>query len=186
MNYTQESVLNTSDKTTLTMIFNDTISFLKHISVPKAISYLRCIPDQCQMHYVSLENRKKRNEHSKKYHPIKPKRGEIYNAYITEGVGSELCGNHLVIIIQNKKGNIYSDKVNVLPIEGNGNNINSNYQLRLSSSDLQDGFLSKDPSRIILTDITTIDKARLGRRIGQLKPEYLLEIGKCLKAQLEI
>lgn len=33
-------------------------------------------------------------------------------------IGSELCGNHLVVIIQNKKANIYGEKVNVLPIEG--------------------------------------------------------------------
>lgn len=35
-------------------------------------------------------------------HPIIPTRGEIYNAIITEGVGKELAGNHLVIIIQNE------------------------------------------------------------------------------------
>ena len=59
--------------------------------------------------------------------------------FITEGVGSELCGNHLVVIIQNKKANIYSEKVNVLPIEGDGTKINPNYQVRLSSAELADG-----------------------------------------------
>ncbi len=71
------------------------------------------------MHHNSLENRKVRDVHPKNFHPVKPQRGEIYNAFITEGVGSELCGNHLVVVVQNKKGNIYSEKVNLLPIEGN-------------------------------------------------------------------
>ncbi len=102
--------------------------------------------------------------------------GEIYNAFITEGVGSELCGNHLVVIIQNEKANIYSEKVNILPIEGDGTKINPNYQIRLSSAELADGKLDKEPSRIIVTDITTIDKARLGRWIGRLTPECIATI----------
>ena len=106
--------------------------------------------------------------------------------FITEGVGSELCGNHLVVIIQNKKANIYSEKVNVLPIEGDGTKINPNYQVRLSSAELTDGKLDKEPSRIIVTDITTIDKARLGRRIGRLTPECLAAVEKLLKNHLEL
>ena len=106
--------------------------------------------------------------------------------FITEGVGSELCGNHLVVIIQNKKANIYSEKVNVLPIEGDGTKINPNYQVRLSSAELADGKLDKEPSRIIVTDITTIDKARLGRRIGRLTPECLAAVEKLLKNHLEL
>lgn len=107
---------------------------------------------------------------------MKPQRGEIYNAFITEGVGSELYGNHLVIIVQNKKGNIYSEKVNVLPIEGDGTKINPNYQVRLSSDNIIGCKLDKDPSRIIITDIMTLDKTRLGRKIGRLKPDYISTI----------
>ena len=61
-------------------------------------------------------------------------------------MGSELCGNHLVVIIQNKKANIYSEKVNVLPIEGDGTKINPNYQVRLSSAELADGKLKLECS----------------------------------------
>ena len=124
--------------------------------------------------------------HPQKFHPVKPQRGEIYNAFITEGVGSELCGNHPVVIIQNKKANIYSEKINVLPIEGNGTKINPNYQVQLTNEDLADGSLDKDPSRIIVTDITTIDKARLGRKIGTLSPDCLAAVEKLLKKHLEL
>ena len=87
---------------------------------------------------------------------------------------------------QNKKANIYSEKVNILPIEGDGTKINPNYQIRLSSAELADGKLDKEPSRIIVTDITTIDKARLGRWIGRLTPECIATIEKLLKNHLEL
>jgi len=61
-----------------------------------------------------------------------------------------------------------------------------NYQVRLSSAELADGKLDKEPSRIIVTDITTIDKARLGRRIGRLTPECLAAVEKLLKNHLEL
>ena len=54
-------------------------------------------------------------------HPVILTRGEIYNAYITEGVGKELTGNYLAVIIQSRNSNMYSDKVTVVPIEGDGN-----------------------------------------------------------------
>lgn len=186
MDYNSLNNLNDSDKASLTSVFQNILASLKHISVNKVISYLRYIPDQCRMHHNSVENRKLRSSHTQKYHPVKPCRGEIYNAFITEGVGSELCGNHLVVIVQNKKANIYSEKVNILPIEGDGTKINPNYQVRLSSSDLADGRLDKEPSRIIITDITTIDKARLGRRIGCLTSECLASVDKLLKRHLEL
>lgn len=81
---------------------------------------------------------------------------------------------------------MYSEKVNVLPIEGDGTKINSNYQVQLTSKDLVDGKLDKEPSRIIVTDITTIDKARLGRKIGCLTSECLASVDKLLKRHLEL
>ena len=186
MEYNTLANLNDNDKSSLTTVFQGILLHLKHLSVTKAVTYLRHIPEQCRMHHNSLENRKLRDSHPKRFHPVKPQRGEIYNAFITEGIGSELCGNHLVVIIQNKKGNIYGEKVNVLPIEGDGTKINPNYQVRLSSTDLAFGSLAKDPSRIIVTDITTIDKSRLGRKIGCLSPNCLATVDKLLKKHLEL
>jgi len=186
MDYNSLNNLNDNDKSALGMTFQGILSSIKHISVTKALAYLRCIPEQCRMHYNSLKNREARNAHPQKVHPIKPQRGDVYNAYITEGVGSELSGNHLVLIVQNKKGNIYNEKVNVLPIEGNGKYVNPNYQVRLSSSDLAYGMLDKDPSRIIIADIMTIDKIRLGKKIGRLTKERLEEVDALLKIHLEL
>lgn len=186
MDYNKESSLNTNDTSTLTATFNGLLGTIKHISVGKASRYIQALPLICRLHYNSLENRRIKNNDPKKLHPIIPQRGEIYNAYITEGVGSELCNNHLVLIVQNQKGNMYGEKVNILPIEGDGTRINPNYQVKLTNNDMEIGHLDKDPSRIIITDITTIDKARLDRRIGKIKTECMTNVEKLLKQQLAL
>ena len=104
-------------------------------------------------------------------HPIIPTRRKIYNTFITEGVERELTGNHLVVILQNQNSNMYSDKVTVVPIEGDWNKIKPSYQTKLTNKDLYSRKLDKDPSRIIFADIMTIDKSKLGRKIGILKDE---------------
>ena len=119
-------------------------------------------------------------------HPIIPTRGEIYNAFITEGVGKELSGNHLVVVIQNEKSNIYSDKVTVVPIEGDGNVIKKAYQVKLTNKDLDYGKIDKDPSRIIFADIMSIDKARLGRKIGALSKEKMNRLDLLIKKHLDL
>lgn len=186
MDYNSETNLNTNDQTTLSAVFTGLLSTLKHISVNKATKYIQCLPLICRLHYNSLENRRAKNLDPKKFHPIKPQRGEIYNAYITEGIGSELCNNHLVLIVQNQKGNLYGEKVNILPIEGDGNKINPKYQVKLTNADLENGHLDKDPSRIIVTDITTLDKARLDRRIGKVNTNCITQVDKLLKQQLSL
>lgn len=186
MDYNSLKGINDKDKLTITSMFTGILASLKHISTTKIILIIRCIPDICRLHHSSCKNRKLRNSNSNKYHPVKPYRGEIFNAIITEGIGNELSGNHLVVIVQNKKGNIYSEKVNVLPIEGDGNKINPNYQIKLCNDNLESGYLDKDPSRIIVTDIMTLDKARLDRKIGKIKNDYMLKINAMLKSQLEI
>ncbi|KNZ69846.1 transcriptional modulator of MazE/toxin MazF [Thermincola ferriacetica] len=166
--------------------FKDIIKDFKPHYFLKTLAIIKHLPDICKLHYQSLENRKARSEHQLSYHPVRPLRGEIFNAIINENIGSELCGNHLVIIISNDTGNIYSEKVNVLPIEGDGTKINPKYQMRLSNSDLESGHLDKDPSRIIFTDIMTIDKARLDIKIGKIKHEKMKEINSKLRKQLHI
>lgn len=150
----------------------------------KIIQFLSEIPLLCRLNNNAAENRKSQQLEEHKYHPVSIQRGEVIMALITEGVGAELCGQHLVVIIQNKKANIYSSKVNVLPIEGDGLKINPAYQMSLCSSDLITGSLDKNPSRIIMTDILTLDKSRLARKIGVIKPEKMAEIDKRLKIQL--
>ena len=73
-----------------------------------------------------------------------------------------------------------------MPIEGDGNKVNPHYQIKLTNADLEEGMLDKDPSRIIFTDIMTLDKARLDRRIGKLNPTKIEEVNRYLVAHLDL
>lgn len=119
-------------------------------------------------------------------HPIRPSRGDIFMANITTNGGNELSSPHPVIVISNNKGNKYTSKVIVVAIEGDGSKINSAYQMPLSNTDLLQGRLDKDPSRIILSEILTIDKTRLAQKIGIIKPDVLNAITFGISKQLSI
>ena len=168
-------------------MFNGILSNIKNTSMRKMTDIIKDIPSICKMHYISYEHSQLKRNSYNKTHPIVPIKGEIYSAFITVGVGKELCGMHPVVIMQNQSQNIHADKVNVLPIEGDGNKINPKYQVPITSDDLEsDAFLAKDPSRVIISDILTIDKARLGIKIGRLKEEKIQELNKKLKIQLDL
>ena len=187
MGYNNLKDLEDSNKHTLSSMFVGILSNIKNTSFRKMSAIIKDIPAICRMSYESYENSVLRKMSYNKVHPIVPVRGEIYNAFITEGVGRELCGNHPVLIVQNQRQNIHAEKVNVLPIEGDGNKINPKYQVQITSADMEnDIVLSKDPSRVIVSDIMTIDKARLGTKIGKLKQSKMDIINETLKMQLDL
>lgn len=186
MSYNELKNLDENNKSTLQSMFGGILNRLKNISYRKSSALIKDFPLVCELSYLSYENSKKKKISSSKMYPIIPTRGEIYNAYITEGVGKELTGNHLVVIIQNRNSNMYSDKVTVVPIEGDGNTIKKAYQTKLTNEDLETGKIDKDPSRIIYADIMSIDKARLGRRIGKLAESKMKQLDILLKKHLSL
>ena len=186
MNYKDLKDLEDNNKSTLLSMFNGILANIKNISFRKSSSIIKDFPSICELSYKSYEYIERKKASNSNMHPIVPTRGEIYNALITEGVGRELSGNHLVIVIQNQNSNLYSDKVVVVPIEGDGNKIKSSYQLKLTNDDLYSGNLDKDPSRIIFSDVMTLDKARLGRKIGSLKSEKMERLSFLIKKYLSL
>ena len=186
MNYKDLKDMDDNNKTTLSSMFSGILNNLKNISFRKSSSLIKDFPNICELSYKSHEYTEIKKASNSNMHPIIPTRGEIYNAIITEGVGKELAGNHLVIIIQNENSNIYSDKVTVVPIEGDGNKIKKNYQMKLLNKDLSQGILDKDPSRIIYADIMSIDKSRLARKIGCLRKEKMEQLSLKLRKHLSL
>ena len=177
MNYNNLKSLDANNKSTLQSMFGGILNRIKNISYRKSSALIKDFPSVCELSYLSHENSERKKLSSSRMHPIIPTRGEIYNAFITEGVGKELAGNHLVVIIQNRNSNMYSDKVTVVPIEGDGNIIKKSYQTKLTN---------KDPSRIIYADIMSIDKARLGRKIGKLSLLKMNQLDTLLKKHLSL
>ena len=165
---------------------NDVTQTISNVNIDKIIACIKQIPKICEIDIKSDANKQLRDSHPKHYHPIKVFKGEIYNAQITQNAGSELSDNHLVVIIQGFSSNVYGEKITILPIEGDGNKVNPHYQIKLTNADLEEGMLDKDPSRIIFTDIMTLDKARLDRRIGKLNPTKIEEVNRYLVAHLDL
>ncbi len=187
MNYNNLKDLEENNKSVLLSMFSGILSNVKNTSLRKISDIIRDIPSICKMNYISYEYSLSKNNTYNKIHPVVPIKGEIYNAFITVGVGKELFGMHPVVIMQNYSQNMHADKVNVLPIEGDGNKINPKYQVSITSDDLEGStVLTKDPSRVIISDIMTIDKARLGIKVGKLKEEKIKELNEKLKKQLDL
>lgn len=102
-------------------------------------------------------------------------RGDIFFADLGEGIGSEQSGYRPVVIIQNNIGNRYSPTVIVAAItskkvkntQPTHYNIEAGYGLEL-------------PSTILLEQLRTLDKQRLGKRVGRLPKRHIQGINHAL------
>ena len=102
------------------------------------------------------------------------KRGEIYYAEFSSGVGSEQKGIRPVIIIQNDKGNKYSPTTIVATITS-----------RLHTNMPTHVYLAFN-SVAMLEQIRTIDKMRLTKPIGSVSKNNMKKIDKAIKISLDI
>lgn len=120
---------------------------------------------------ISSDNAKRRN--SSGHHPITILQQYVYVIEYGTNVGMEFKDLHLGLVIQNNKGNLYSDTVIVLPItdyksdEKYDPNVHHKiYNSYFESVDRHS--LDKNPSKVKIADITTVDKSRIGNRVGKL------------------
>ena len=110
---------------------------------------------------------------------IFPKRGEIYYVNFDPTVGIEIKKTRPALIIQNDVGNTYSQATIVAAITSTSKEV-SPYEVFLKSGE---GGLQKD-SIVLLNQIRTIDKRRLGRRLGMVSPESIKRIDKAIEISL--
>ena len=109
-------------------------------------------------------------------------RGEMYYADLSPVIGSEQGGKRPVLIIQNNIGNIYSPTVIVAAMTGKVRR-----KAKLPTHFIVNNYsgLGED-SIILLEQIRTIDKRRLKKYIGQIRPEDMERVNRCLKVSLGI
>jgi len=103
-------------------------------------------------------------------------RGEMYYADLGRGIGSEQEGYRPVLIIQNDVGNRYSPTVIVVSISSR---IDGKSKLPTHYYINAEGGL-REPSVVLLEQIRTIDKHRLGQRIGRLSEKHIAGINHAL------
>ena len=113
--------------------------------------------------------------------PVRPRRGEIYLVYFDPTVGAEIQKTRPAVILQNDIGNQYSPLTIVAAITSN--------VLRRGPTSVfvraREAGLTVD-SVILLNQIRTIDKRRLGKRLGALRPDTMKQIDQAIMISLAL
>ena len=107
------------------------------------------------------------------------KRGEIYYADLSPVVGSEQGGVRPVLILQNDVGNRFSPTVIAAAITSKMDKAKRPNQVELGQSN----GLQKD-SVLLLEQLRTIDKTRLGNRVGEVSPDTMQKVNNALLISL--
>ena len=108
------------------------------------------------------------------------KRGEIYSADFGAGFGSEQGGVRPVLILQNNTGNRHSPTTIVAAITGRKTKAALPTHVAIMTSGL------KTESTVLLEQIRTIDKARLGEYIVRLDSKTLTAVDRAIVVSLGI
>lgn len=108
----------------------------------------------------------------------KPRRGDVYFANMNGATGSEQSGIRPVVIVQNDKGNHFSDTTIVAMITSKKKKATA-VHVNLHSKDL---FSKK--SYVLTEQLRTISIDRLGKYVGMLGGNDMRKIDKALKISL--
>lgn len=105
---------------------------------------------------------------------IQVKRGEIYYANLCPIVGSEQGGVRPVVILQNDKGNKHSNTTIVAAITSELDKPNLPTHVIFKTDRM------KKKSMVLLEQIRTIDKSRLGRFVGTMDHRTMKHVDKAI------
>ena len=102
------------------------------------------------------------------------KRGEIYYANLCPIVGSEQGGVRPVVILQNDKGNLHSRTTLIAAITSELDKPNLPTHVIFKSDCM------KKESMVLLEQIRTIDKSRIGEFIGLVDENTMKQVDKAI------
>ena len=110
------------------------------------------------------------------------KRGDIFYADLSPVIGSEQGGLRPVLIVQNDIGNKYSPTVIVAPVT-----TNHEAKVKLPTHCYIGAESGLDTSSVILLEqIRTIDKKRLGHYIGRLNRTHMRQLNQALATSIDL
>ncbi len=113
------------------------------------------------------------------------KRGDIYWANLAPRSGSEQAGRRPVIIVSDDAFNLSPSWMSLIGIPVS----TSTRQARRSPTtvDLPKGSGGLTSNSVALChQITTIDRVKFGRKIGELSPQLLRAVGEGIKAAMDL
>lgn len=146
------------------------------------IRYCNWITEKVDIHLLASQQEQERYNHQKKHHPIRPRRGEVYLTQLGQNIGKEINDQHLVVVMQNSKANIFSNTVVVIPISSSGKLYDGHE--KIEEADIKSGRLDKLPSKVKTEQIQFIDKARLIHKVAEFTDDAMgrisLRLGKTL------
>ena len=108
-------------------------------------------------------------------------KGEIFWAKLDPVVGSETAKTRPVLIVSNDVNNQYSDTVTVLPLTSSTAKI---YPFEVPLEAHEGGL--RNESKVKANQIRTIDKSRLGNKIGQLNSTKMKAVELAILIHLDI
>lgn len=111
-----------------------------------------------------------------------PQRGEVYWVDLDPTIGSEIAKTRPAVIISNDVGNQYADRVIVAPISSGGTGKVYPFEVRLAAGEAG---LAK-VSKVLLDQIRTVDKARLGAKLGVMTTERMKEVAEAIRVSLAV
>ena len=112
-----------------------------------------------------------------------PKRGEIYLVNFDPATGAEIRKTRPALILQNDIANRYSPITIVAAITSFSSGDGKTYPTEVFIG-VSDGGLDND-SVALLNQIRTIDKGRLGKKLGVLKDKTMAQVDKAIQISLE-
>lgn len=110
-----------------------------------------------------------------------PMRGEVYWVKLDPVIGSEISKTRPAVVISNDTGNRYSDRVIVAPLTSKGFDKVYPFEVKITAGDN-----ISDASKILLDQIRTIDKSRLGKKIGMLSHKKMEEVNQAIRISLDV
>jgi len=109
-----------------------------------------------------------------------PRRGEVYLACFDPALGSEIRKTRPALVIQNDVGSRWSPVTIVAAISSRFEESLHPTEVRV---DPPEGSL-KVPSVVLLNQIRSIDRGRLVKRLGRLRPDTMKLVNRALQVSL--
>lgn len=111
-----------------------------------------------------------------------PRRGELYWVSLDPTIGSEIAKTRPALIISNDVGNQFADRVIAAPISSGSTDKVYPFEVLLPAGEAGLG----KPSKVLLDQIRTLDKQRLGNRIGALTDQRMEEVNRAIRLSLAV
>lgn len=110
------------------------------------------------------------------------RRGDLFYADLNPVKGSEQAGHRPVLVIQNDVSNQYASTTIVAPLTTTV--FPKRYPTHVSLHKGTGGL--RTDSTALLSQIRTIDKSRLGRKVGHLPPDLMHRVNEAIKISLAL